>query len=479
MNSRSLSFLLLCIGLILSGAPALGAATAADERGGYFFLPTPPLGFTLMTLPADAPPGTITRVINLGAAPDLCAARDGTLIMFYRPSGTAAAGPRAWMVRRVHPAPTSEPVESDPLPPLITEGTPIGLALTNRSVLALVESHNRMELVELEGSEWKPATVPERFNRERSAQLFTLSGDAALFQNRTDSSAALWRQSGDPARPSWSEIEFPAVPDAALHGIANQVIALPRRGATDAAVMLVRPTGITPIFALTGLKPDHWVVPGPSAISVVESDGGLLPRLSCRVISPSGAVLYEGWARTSGAIGHRDLAFLAVALASLFSAVLIFVFRPESSRRETITLPRNTALAGPATRALAGVIDAGAAWLLAGLGLGIFNSNLGAWLLPTGEESSLTLLAALPIAVVAGTVLEFMIGRSFGKVLTGCRVVTTSGTRISMTQAAARNLVRFLCPPLGMAWMIQTPDRTFGLFGTIVVIDLGDDPGVS
>lgn len=462
--------------VLTTSARGRAAMTTGDDRAGYFLLPTPPLGFTLMMLPAEAPPGTIRRVINLGATPDLIAACDGTIVMLYRPSGSERAAPRAWLVRQVRLKEPVESVTSDPLPPLLTEGTPIDLTVASDRVLVLVRTDQSFELLELRKSVWQPLGLPNGFSTKDPAQLFRSSGRAALFQNQSELSAVLWQLDGDAAPPRWEAHVFPAVHDAELHGVADQNIAI---GASEGGVeslQLVRPNGIASIATLADLKPDHWIVPGASTVTIVESDGNLLPRLSCRVISLSGATLYQGWALSSGTLAQRDFAFLALALASLFSAVLIFVFRPESARREAINLPGHTALAGPATRAMAGIIDAAIAWLLAGLSLGVLNSDLGAWLPPSGEQASMTLLAALFLGIVAATVLEYFTGRSPGKALTGCRVVTAAGTKISFMQAFARNVVRFLCPPLGMAWMLQAPDHAHGLFGTIVVIDLPEPP---
>ncbi len=473
MIHRATHLFLLLASLFLT-TPAAATVTTGDNLAGYFFLPTPPLGFTLMSLPASAPPGTVRRVVNLGAVPDLIAAHDGRLVMLYKPTGPATNRPRAWLARQVRTTQPSELVTSDPLPPLITDGTPVDLAATPRGALALVAKNEHHELVELAGDNWHPTALPDGFDPRRPAQLFAFADRPAIFQNTTESTATLWQSNPASPAPHWTALAMPAVHDAELQAIANQLIALQHNPAGEQSILLIRPTGITTIAALSDLKPDHWIVPAASTITVIESDGNLLPRLSCRVISPTGAVLYNGWAQSSSTLGQRDFALLALALASLFSAVLIFVFRPESSRRESIILPKNTALAGPATRALAGVIDALAAWLVAGLGCGIFNSDIAASLLPSGNDSSATLLIALPIAVLTAAIFEFTLGKSLGKSITGCRVVTTAGTPITIAQALSRNLVRFLCPPLGMAWMIQTPDRAQGLFGTIVVIDLPD-----
>lgn len=457
---------------ILLITPARAAVTTGDAHAGYFFLPTPPLGFTLMALPADAPPGTIRRVINLAAQPDLVASAPGRIIMLYKPTGPANA-PRSWLARQIRIRQAADIAATDPVAPLITKGDPIDLAATSRGALALIATDTAHELWELASTNWSSTPFPANFDPARPAQLFTLEGAVAIFQNDSDNtSATLWQRSQSAEPPTWSARPMPAVHDAELQGVADQIIAISRPPDGGASIQLVRPTGITTIADIPRSGRDQWIIPAPSAIAIIESDGELLPRLSCRIISPTGTTLYSGWAQSNSALNTRDLAFLALALASLFAAVLVFVFRPESSRRETIALPKDTALAGPATRALAGIFDAAAAWLIAGFAHGIYSADLASSLLPTGLEAPTTLLIALPIAILNSTILEFALGRSIGKSLTGCRVVSTSGPRITFAQALSRNLVRFLCPPLGMAWMLQTPERTHGLFGTIVVIDL-------
>ena len=78
----------------------------------------------------------------------------------------------------------------------------------------------------------------------------------------------------------------------------------------------------------------------------------------------------------------------------------------------------------------------------------------------------------LVLGVLVGTIGEKTWGRSPGKLLLRCRVVSARGGALTWGQALMRNMVRYFCPPLGMAWMLQPPAIQTGLAGTVVVIDL-------
>lgn len=450
---------------------SIPAARGDSSGAGYFFLPTPPLGFTLMAAPIDAAPGTIRRSVSVGALPECFAAGEWGIAMIYR-SSAQESRQRTWPVREVRGTAPGAAATVDPLPPLVLDGAPLDVCVTHRGTNVLVEEDGRRALLELRGARWEAIDPPPEFRPERAAQLLSVAGEAAVYQE-DDEGAHLWIRTTRAGGQYWSPTRFPAVGGAILHEVGGQIIGV-RRSRNAVEFSLVRPSGVRVVKRVDGLAGDHWVVAGGRAIMLVESDGALLPRLTCRVLSPTGSMLYEGPAIMVSAIGARDIAFLLLALVSLAAAVTVFVFRPEASRRQSVLIPEGTALAGPVTRGMAGVLDFSFAWLIAGIILGSMGSGISGSMLPSGEGAPITLLLALPIAVVIGAAGEFFWGRSPGKMLTGCRVASASGQRLTLGQAIARNLVRFLCPPMGMAWMLQGPEHGPGLFGTVVVIDIAD-----
>jgi uncharacterized RDD family membrane protein YckC len=210
----------------------------------------------------------------------------------------------------------------------------------------------------------------------------------------------------------------------------------------------------------------------PRGLAVIESDGRPLPRLTLRLISFSGTVLHDGPARTTSAVSGQALAMLAVLLLSLLASVLVFVFRPEGAARDAVTLPPNTALASPGLRVAAGAID-----VALGLAAGWLIAVTFALDTDVAEGQSVrfgwgTLLTSLTCMVLLGSLAEWTWGRSLGKAMVGCRVVSMTGVSISWRQAFGRNIVRFLCPPLGLAWMMQPPGQSASLFGTLVIVEL-------
>lgn len=458
-----------------------GAPAAGDASGGWFVIPTPPLGAMLMRMPDDAPIGSVARAAPLGEQPRLMASSGGRLIMMFRPTATVADGSATWPVRQISLSEGGRFTNVEPLRPLVTSGEPISLAAAGKFIAAVVRlPTGENAVMGGDGQAWTMQGPLEGFQPRQHALVFSWGDALALWQGYGDGSrSTIWRNDpGIRADPPWSIATLPALPGlVAMFEAGGQLMALMKKADGSLALNLIRANAASEVARLAGESDQHWIVPTGRGIAVVESDGKPLPRLACRVYSPTGTVLYEGPARTVGVVGGSELALLGLALSSLLAAVLIFVFRPESARRESIVLPANCALAGPATRAAAGLIDASFALSVSWLFWGWYTGGLVAAASPGGPQGGAVLLSAAGLAIVVCSITEALVGRSPGKAIAGCRVVSASGGRITFAQAVARNLVRFLCPPLGMAWMVQPPHRATGLFGTVVVIDLTDQAG--
>ena len=96
-------------------------------------------------------------------------------------------------------------------------------------------------------------------------------------------------------------------------------------------------------------------------------------------------------------------------------------------------------------------------------------------------------MTSLGIYFVHGVLAEWLIGRTAGKALLRCRVSSTRGSKMKFWQAAARNLVKVMAPPLVALVLIDPNRRHPGdlLGGTLVISpaeaedepDDGDVPG--
>lgn len=270
----------------------------------------------------------------------------------------------------------------------------------------------------------------------------------------------------------------------------------------------------------------------------VES-GGVRGRaaagLEIREVSLStGRLLYSGGARVGGPVSGEEIRLLMAVMIGVTVVVLLFVLRPERrrSRRsgdgvglpgvvlvpaEIGVLPDDVRLAGAGARLLGAVIDFGIA---VGLSMAVHRVGFGEVLGPVwpaggavggggGGGSVVPLLTAMGFAAVISAACEGLTGRSPGKWLTGCRVVSCwvrdeedekkgkdeggdmacgdefddaghgeaggSGVVVfgpTWSQAVLRNVVKWGAPPLAVGVLLDPWRRHFGdLLGQTYVVE--------
>ncbi|MBL0869791.1 MAG: hypothetical protein IBJ18_04365 [Phycisphaerales bacterium] len=310
----------------------------------------------------------------------------------------------------------------------------------------------------------------------------------------------------------------------------------------DRATELNRVTGLGPQHAaigLTGLSRLSvvWVEPASTAASTQESSkptnaipagprtpATALARRELKFVEVStlnGAELFVGGAKREGPLTKNDLGTLAMIISAMTAVVLLFVLRADNTN--VVRLPKGYSLAAPARRFVAAMIDFLPGYVIAVWSMGVsllqlLVSGFGPSGLSTVSTSSgmdaLTSAAMLIAASLVGaaahcTVGEWLLGRSLGKLLTGCEVisvavpvrpkkapstgttqtenqpttstssdeaaptssVSTTVQRITLWQAALRNAVRWI-PPLAILVVLDTNFRHPGdvLASTVVVI---------
>jgi uncharacterized RDD family membrane protein YckC len=199
----------------------------------------------------------------------------------------------------------------------------------------------------------------------------------------------------------------------------------------------------------------------------------------------TGRVMYAGVAAVNNPVSAAQFRLLALALVGLMAVVLVVVIRPDTEG--SVVMPEGVSLADPGRRILAAGLDLFPALILAGR---IFEYPLGDLLTPIGLMGGGTswwvILTALGIVVLHCTLCEWRFGRSIGKFITGCAVVNVrrrSGAvgvagdqRLRLWQAAARNLVKWLLPPVAALGVVSAERRHRGdtLAGTAVVEPIPD-----
>lgn len=296
---------------------------------------------------------------------------------------------------------------------------------------------------------------------------------------------------------AWEPLSFEAAPQGtirpsgAIWQIGDQLV-FDRRNYEGVELWTVSSKGCERIAAAPRVGAPYGAVAldqtGRFALVWTElSVDGLRQIPEMRVFEASvrtGQVLFDGAAAKLLPISSLDVKVLAVFLVCVMLAIVIFVLRPDRAR-EPLILPKGTALAEPARRAIAGGIDAVVAVLLASQ---VTRIDLAEALtfdsLIRGTHTVWLMLAAIGIGFVLSTIGEALFGRSIGKALSGCEVVVprvTKGAegevkvelqRVALWRAAVRNLVKWLIPPVAMSGVSSAEGRHRGdtAAGTVVII---------
>lgn len=181
----------------------------------------------------------------------------------------------------------------------------------------------------------------------------------------------------------------------------------------------------------------------------------------------SGRVLYRGPAVFDGPVSASDLRLVMVLMVLLSAGLLLFIVRT-SQESEPYIPPRGMALADPAPRFLAGMLDGLLALMLAGelnrlLPEGWLAIRVGAEAVDLGP-----LVLALALGVVGGGLLEGIAGRTPGKLIFGLRVCRSEpqddrGAQgrepsVGIGPSLVRNAVKWLLPMVAFTGML-TPAR--------------------
>jgi hypothetical protein len=207
----------------------------------------------------------------------------------------------------------------------------------------------------------------------------------------------------------------------------------------------------------------------------------------------TGHVLFEGPARVGGPVSSQELKLLAIALVGVMIVVVAVILRPDAGSAG-ISLPRGYALAEPGRRVVAGVVDVLLATLVVSAVMRVSVLELlSIDVLARGSGGLGALLLIVGVGFAHTTLGDWLVGRSIGKVATGCLVVRPGVTRTdpggevtpvlsrpTLWRAAVRNLVCWLLPPVAMWGMGAADHRHRGdiASGLIVVVEY-DEPETS
>jgi len=257
---------------------------------------------------------------------------------------------------------------------------------------------------------------------------------------------------------------------------------------------LATPTAWRAVATVQNVAADHVVLgmDGVGRIGVASAAKGREPggqdlRVS-EVSARTGAVVYEGELQVASPITTSDYRFMGIAMAWVLGLVVVFLWRMPS--KEALHMPPGVSIAEPGRRMIASLVDAGVAVVIACrvTGLPVMEFlNSGVW---ANGPAQNTLLIAIGILIVAGTVLESLFGRSLGKLMAGCGVVemsrgvpkkgeTDEPRSPVLWRSAVRNLVKWGLPPVALFGLLDPAGRHRAdqLAGTAVVVE-GEDEEV-
>jgi RDD family len=258
------------------------------------------------------------------------------------------------------------------------------------------------------------------------------------------------------------------------------------------------------IASVPGVASDHALaaLDGVGRVAIVSAPAPLAGEKTrdhqniAEVSVHTGAVVYNGDLTLTSPISKSDYRMVGLILAYALGLVLIFLVKPQAA--DTIQLPEGYALAEPGRRVVAGIMDFVVALVLASRlwHMPVAEALTPAtWWSPAGQSVLLTCVA---IAIGLGAVSELFLGRTIGKLITGCEVVgirvegqppppATSPTKegeapapdhVPFWRLLVRNVIKWGLPPVGLLGLLDPNGRHRGdqFARTAVVIHALDEP---
>lgn len=232
-----------------------------------------------------------------------------------------------------------------------------------------------------------------------------------------------------------------------------------RVGADFAAV----PLDVPGRLALVWITPDA----APGVPRSGKPAGAARSQVQVREISVyTGRILWSGPARGDTPVSPREVQLLAGALVAVTTVVLLLILRREADEG-VYSLPDGTALAEPGRRLMAWSLDLG---MVLAVACRIWNTDFSELLMPTGFVSGQTLwviATALGLGFAAGTLCEWLTGRTPGKLLAGCEVIdvrsgVTTPRHPRFWQCVVRNAIKWLVPPVVVLGLLDARRRHRG-----------------
>ncbi|MBU6412862.1 MAG: RDD family protein [Planctomycetes bacterium] len=275
----------------------------------------------------------------------------------------------------------------------------------------------------------------------------------------------------------WAESASPDLISFVASSTGNVVIAsIPAHGQQPARLIRLDERGQTTIAQLEGIGSGFSTVPiaDASRIVVLSPPIEAKTKTSSHSVTPthtiseysilSGRNWYTGPTRNPNPITGGDFRVVVAILIALMSMVLFVVIRPNKSP-EAISLPEHASLAEPTRRFIAGLIDLAAAIIVGSRLAGVQFDDLFALSTWLSDQAVISVACIAGFGFVAGTVGEALTGRSLGKLLTGCEVVSITNREdpdLPFSAALIRNAIKWGLPPVAVLGLFDPSLRHKG-----------------
>lgn len=432
--------------------------------------------FSLLHVPprgAGAPGGFLARSATLGARPEVLAAWGDEVFMVFPPQAT----PQGGVIRRVARMLALRTVADtwvyypdagpEARPSLSGDGLILGAAGTGVGPLVLRRNDEGVVGDVLRPGGWTAVSLPDAVARAAGDALLWLaceaSGPTLVLQPAGASGAEAFRgalaltrtDAGEHVSATWGAgVPFPplvrgsegmgrggwiAGPEAldpgTLLSVDGQWV-LAQASLSAVRLRLVRESGSAVLADVPCVGPLRAVaaLDGLGRVLLAHADDGPAPARAPRsppdspgagvrlweVSAYSGRVLFEG---TGGGklLAPWQMQAIMVVVGGVMIAVLLFVLRSESST--PVVLPPGFALASPAKRLVAALIDLA---LIVGAAAVLTRATpaelFAPALLKGSARAMLPVLGVLAAGMIYSTVLESVWGRTLGKRILGLRV---------------------------------------------------------
>lgn len=455
-------------------------------------------------VPHAAADGVFRSAIRVEELPEALAAWGESVFVVFAPNREAgeASGRSVYTLRAKRFADSDlwvdEPAgRMETLPGLPGSGKLLGFAAIESGPAALVSENAAKLRLSILDREWIDVELPEELSGLRQPVQATLAGDSAglcVLQRKGDE-WIIWRGSPQIERAgketkagcAWerSVIRGSGIgdidPKARVFLVGGRWYIAEEDGKSQVRVSEVSNAGVRTVATVEEEALSRAIVPMDGLarlimISISEAEpvagrAGLANTTTkvTEISLLSGRVLYSGTAKTAHPLGSGQFRLIAVGLILSMALILVLVIRSDDAPEPH--LPEGYALAEPMRRAIAGVLDFAIVSLLVPRLTG--NSVLellgpAVWL---DGEAYQTLILVAGLGAVIGTAGEFFFGRSPGKLLTDCEVISlvpqparADGElpRPELWACLVRNGIKWFLSPVAVLAMMDATGRHRG-----------------